>query len=87
MGARKVLSHSLSDNLSPDFKKRSTIPNILGVLLTLFLKRKSADLKKKKRKKKARCVGVKTTNFNCIFQILKNSVYALKHLEFFSFWY
>lgn len=52
MGARKVLSHSLSDNLSPDFKKRSTIPNILGVLLTLFLKRKSADLKKKKEKKK-----------------------------------
>lgn len=85
MGAGKVPSHSLSDNLSPDFKKRSTIPNILGVLLTLFLKRKSADFKKKK--KKARCVGVKTTNFNCIFQILKNSVYALKHLEFFSFWY
>lgn len=84
MGAGKVPPHSLSDNLSPDFKKRSTIPNILGVLLTLFLKRKSADLKKKK---KARCMGVKTTNFNCIFQILKNSVYALKHPEFFSFWY
>lgn len=32
-------------------------------------------------------MGVKTTNFNCIFQILKNSVYALKHPEFFSFWY
>lgn len=62
-------------------------------MLTLFLKRKSADLKKEREKKKvrekkkARCVGVKTTNFNCIFQILKNSVYALKHLEFFSFWY
>lgn len=51
MGAGKVPSHSLSDNLSPDFKKRSTIPNILGVLLTLFLKRKSADFKKKKKKK------------------------------------
>lgn len=49
MGAGKVPPHSLSDNLSPDFKKRSTIPNILGVSLTLFLKRKSADLKKKKK--------------------------------------
>lgn len=53
MGAGKVPSHSLSDNLSPDFKKRSTIPNILGVLLTLFLKRKSADFKKKKKKQGA----------------------------------
>lgn len=95
MGTRKGPNHSPPDNLSPDFKKRSTIPNILGVVLTLFLKRKSADLKKKERerkkkareKKKARCVGVKTTNFNCIFQILKNAVYALKHLKFFSFWY
>lgn len=52
MGTRKGPNHSPPDNLSPDFKKSSTIPNILGVVLTLFLKRKSADLKKKRERGK-----------------------------------
>ena len=59
MGTRKGPNHSLPDNLSPHFKKRSIIPNILGVLLTLFLKRKSADLKKKNERKKKKARGEK----------------------------
>lgn len=52
--------------------------------LYLFLKRKSANVKNSVWG--GRCLGVKTSNFNCIFQILKNSIHTLntlKHLLFF----